>query len=462
MSEIYNKFKRDATIKAADKEHRAKTGYNINQYNHSVIAGKQQFSNLELARQRAGYIKYKAINELEKHLSDFETNFQQNGGKVIWATDARQAVEEIEKILQKIRPSYVVKSKSMISEEIDLNPGLQNLQIEAVETDLGEYIVQLADEKPYHIVTPAMHKSKEDVARLFNEKFQLASNSTPFDIAAFVRGKLRQKFYQAKVGITGANFLLADTGSVCITENEGNGMMSMAFPDVHIVVAGIERILPSIQHLELFWPLLSTFGTGQKVTVYNSIVSGPRQEGEIDGPREMIVILLDNGRSKVLAAKEQRRALSCIKCGACLNACPVFKTIGGHTYNAPYTGPIGAVIMPWMRNFKDYKHLSFASTLCGACTEVCPVNINLHQLLLFNRNHSVEQGNYGFSESTLMYGMRQVLGHRKWMDTPNPGVKNWALKTFFAKSWGKSRLLPEFAERNFKQLWEERVEGKTK
>lgn len=462
MSEIYNKFKHDSAIKAADKEHRSRIGYNIDQYNRAVVVGKQQFANLELAKQRAAYIKHKAINDLEKHLSDFETNFQHNGGKVIWATDARQAVTEIEKILQNIRPAYVVKSKSMISEELELNESLTKLGIEPIETDLGEYIVQQADEKPYHIVTPAMHKSKEDVAELFHRKFQLKPHSTPAEIAAFVREKLRDRFYNAKVGITGANFLLADTGSVCLTENEGNGMISMAFPDVHIVVAGIERILPSIQHLELFWPLLSTFGTGQKVTVYNSIVSGPRQEDEIDGPREMIVILLDNGRSKVLAAKHQRRALSCIKCGACLNVCPVYKTIGGHTYNAPYTGPIGAVIMPWMRNFKDYMHLSYASTLCGACTEVCPVNINLHELLLYNRNADVEQKNYGFGESALMFGLRHVLGKRKWMDTPDYSLKNKAMSVLFSKSWGKTRKLPEFSERNFKQLWEERIEGKTR
>jgi len=350
----------------------------------------------------------------------------------------------------------------MVSEELALNDFLESIGVEAFETDLGEYIVQLAGEAPYHIVTPAMHKSKEDVAQLFNEKFGLPIDSTPQEITAYVRNLLREKFYHADVGITGANFLLADTGSICLTENEGNGLLTVSFPRIHIAIAGIEKVLPSFRNLDLFWPLLGTHGTGQNISAYNSIISGPRQHGETDGPQEMYVILLDNGRTEVMARKHQRRALSCIRCGACLNTCPVYKTIGGHAYGTTYSGPIGSVITPWMKGMNDYKHLSFASSLCGSCTEVCPVKINLHELLLYNRNDSVKMGQYSVFDTVSMFLWKKVMLNRKCMDTGSARLKNMFLAKLFAKTWGPRRQLPQLSERNFKQLWEERREGKVK
>jgi len=349
-----------------------------------------------------------------------------------------------------------VKSKSMISEEIELNDALEKSGIESVETDLGEYIVQLAGEKPYHIVTPAMHKSKEDIAALFHEKFGISENSTPEEITRFVRQKLRKKFVEAGAGITGANFLIADTGSIALTENEGNGMMTFSFPKIHIVIAGIERIIPSFRDLQLFWPLLASHGTGQHITVYNSIVSGPGQSGEIDGPTEMYVILLDNERTELLKHNQQRRALSCIKCGACLNACPVYKNIGGYTYNTTYSGPIGSVITPQMRGMKEFKHLSFASSLCGKCTEVCPVKINLHELLLYNRYESVKDNYVTSMEKFVQRMAKKGLSNRWMMDLGGGKLKNMLMRMTMKKAWGTRRTLPEFAPKNFKQLWEER------
>lgn len=460
MIEVYNKFRKDSSLKAADTEHRRKISYNIGRYDLAVRAGKQQYANLELARTRAAYLKNKVIGDLEKFLVEFEVNFEKNGGKIIWAQDAGDAIKEILEIIKKYEAGYVVKSKSMVTEEIELNKHLGDAGVEAIETDLGEFIVQQAGEQPYHIVTPAMHKSKEDVAALFNEKFGLPPGSTPEEITTFVRSRLREKFFHARVGITGANFLVADTGSVCLTENEGNGLMSTAFPDVHIVIAGIEKVIPSVKNLDLFWPLLATHGTGQKMTAYNSLISGPRQEGESDGPTEMIVILLDNSRSEVLSRKNQRRALGCIRCGACLNACPVYKTIGGHAYGTTYSGPIGSVITPWMKGLNEYKHLSFASSLCGSCTEVCPVKINLHELLLYNRNDSVKQGSYSLFDAFSMFAWKKIMLNRKWMDTGSAKLKNMVFKKAFSGLWGPGRELPEIAAGNFKQLWEERREGK--
>jgi L-lactate dehydrogenase complex protein LldF len=456
MSEIHKKFISDSKEIAFDLEHRKKINFNIAKYDAAVVAGKIIYNNLETAKQRAAFLKHKVIENLEKYLGEFENNFTKKGGKVIWAQTADEAVVEILKILEKHDSKVVVKSKSMITEELELNDALENKSIESIETDLGEYIVQLAGEKPYHIVTPAMHKSKEDIATLFNQKFDTSLESTPEEMTDFVRQKLRAKFVEADTGITGANFLIADTGSIALTENEGNGLMSFSFPKLHIAICGIEKIIPSINDLDLFWPLLATHGTGQQLTVYNSIISGPRQNGEIDGPTEMYVVLLDNGRTELLKHREQRRALSCIKCGACLNACPVYKNIGGYTYNTTYSGPIGAVITPHLKGMKDYNHLSFASSLCGKCTEVCPVKINLHELLLLNRSESVRLGYSTPGEKKAQYLAKKTLMNRWMMDFGGGGIKNMAMKTFLKKAWGIHRTLPDIAPKSFKQLWEER------
>jgi len=458
--EIYNKFQEDSAQKAFDTEHRQKIAFNISRYNDAVVKGKLQYSNLELAKERAAHIKHKAVGNLERYLVDFEANFQKRGGKVIWAQDADEALKEIFAILARHKTKSLVKSKTMVTEEIGFNHAMEEAGIESQETDLGEYIVQLAGEAPYHIVTPAMHKSKEDVALLFQEKFGMKANSTPQQITTYVRKLLREKFYNAGVGVTGANFLIADIGAVALTENEGNGLMSVAFPKVHIVIAGIEKMIPKLRDLDLFWPLLATHGTGQNITAYNSIISGPRQEGETDGPDEMYVVLLDNNRTNILAKQHQRSALSCIRCGACLNACPVYKTIGGHAYGTTYSGPIGAVITPHLRGIDEFKHLSYASSLCGSCTEVCPVKINLHELLLYNRNDAVKAGHSSFSDRVSMFGLKTIMLHRSYMDKGSANLKNKALKAFFGKLWGERRELPVVQPKSFNQLWEERQEGK--
>jgi L-lactate dehydrogenase complex protein LldF len=459
--ELQKKFLKDAEKISFDLEHRRKLQHNISKYNVKVEEGKKQFADLELARKRAANQKHKILYDLDKYLIEFEVAFEKNGGKVIWASTHKDAVREILSILKSHKAKSVVKSKSMTTEELDLNEVLERKKIEAIETDLGEFIVQLAGEKPYHILTPAMHKSKEDVAALYKQKFNLSENSTPEQITAFTRDHLREKFREADAGITGANFLLADVGAVCLTENEGNGLMTMAFPKVHIVIAGIEKLLPSINDLQLFWPLLATFGTGQKVTAYNSIIFGPKKDEEADGPEEMYVILLDNQRNEVLKQERVRRALSCIRCGACLNACPVYKNIGGYTYDSVYTGPIGSVITPYLENMRDYKHLSYASSLCGSCTDVCPVHIPLHELLLVNRHESIEQGLNTTGERFMMNNLRKVLLSRNMMNMGG-GMKNMMFRYFFRSAWGPRRELPRLEAKTFNKLWKEQQEKKKK
>jgi L-lactate dehydrogenase complex protein LldF len=457
MSETASKFIAKSTIKSADLEHRRTINFNIGKYNAKVPEGKQQFTQLLTARERAKNVKWRALETLDQQLEEFEMQFTRRGGKVIWAEDAKQACDEILKICEARNCKTLVKSKSMVTEEIHLNDVLEKNGIESVETDLGEYIQQLDGEAPYHIVTPAMHKSKEDVAKLFAEKLGTDPKATPEQLTLVARKILREKYVQAEVGVTGANFILADVGGIAVTENEGNARLSCAFPKTHIVVVGIEKMLPSMNDLGLFWPLLSTYGTGQQVTVYNSIVLGPKLANEKDGPEEMIVILLDNGRTNILKNPATRESLYCIRCGACLNACPVYKNIGGHSYGATYSGPIGKVITPHLNQMDEYKHLSYASSLCGNCTEVCPVRINLHELLLENRYEAVEQGHVTFGERMAWKVWKQASLSRKLMNAGNSKIKNFVMNTF-VKEWKTHHGELHFPEKSFNQLWKERQE----
>ncbi len=458
MSEQSQTFIAKSTVKAADLEHRRKINFNIGKYNAVVPKGKEQFADVHLARERAKNLKWRAIETLDQQLEEFEMHFTKRGGKVIWAENSEQAIEEILQICKAKNCRSVVKSKSMVTEEIHLNDALEKNGIESVETDLGEYIQQLDGEAPYHIVTPAMHKSKEDVARLFNKKLGTPINYTPEELTQVARKILREKYVQAEVGVTGANFIISDIGGIAVTENEGNARLSCAFPKTHIVIVGIEKMIPSLTDLGLFWPLLSTFGTGQKITVYNTIITGPRQENETDGPDEMYVILLDNGRTNILQNPKQRESLYCIRCGACLNACPIYKNIGGHAYGATYSGPIGSVITPHLQGMDEFKHLSYASSLCGNCTEVCAVKINLHELLLENRYESVEEGFVSFSEKMAWKAWRLASLKRGFMNLGSGNLKNKVVNGMFT-GWKKNRADLNFSQKTFNQLWKERYKN---
>ncbi len=455
MTENASTFLAKSTIKAHNLEHRRKINFNIGKYQASVPKGKLQFSGLHLAREQAKNLKWAAIEQLDQRLEEFETGFTRQGGKVIWAENTAQALAAIKKICLEKNCKTVVKSKSMVTEEIKLNHFLEENGIESVETDLGEYIQQLDGEPPYHIVTPAMHKSKEDIAKLFYEKLHTAPNLSPQQLTAIARENLRKKFTEAEVGVTGANFIVADAGAIAFSENEGNARLSASWPSTHIVIVGIEKVISSVNDLSLFWPLLATYGTGQNLTVYNTLVTGPRQEGETDGPEEMYVILLDNGRTNLLANPKSRESLYCIRCGACLNACPVYKNIGGHSYGTTYSGPIGSVITPHLQKMNDWKHLSYASSLCGNCTEVCAVKINLHELLLENRYEAVEEGYTNFQERTAWKVWRQASLHRSLMNQGSGNLKNWMVNKLF-KGWTAHRTPLEFAPKTFNQLWKER------
>ncbi|MBW3127931.1 LutB/LldF family L-lactate oxidation iron-sulfur protein [Hymenobacter profundi] len=450
-------FLTDSESKAFDLEHRRKIRFNIGKYNAAVQTGLGFYQDHELARERASYLKAKVMNHLDEYLLEFERNFTARGGKVIWAQDAQEALLEVGKIMARRKARTVVKAKSMTTEEIHLNDFLGKNGIDSIETDLGEYIVQLNGERPYHIVTPAMHLSKKDIADIFVKHLGIEHTDDAQQLVLTARHLLRDKYTQAEVGITGGNFLIADTGAVAVTENEGNARLSATFPRTHIAIVGIEKVIPKLQDLDLFWPLLSTSGTGQQVTVYNTIYTGPRQPLEKDGPEEMYVVLLDNGRTNLLAQPDKREALHCIRCGACLNVCPVYKNIGGHTYETTYSGPIGSVISPHLSGLAENKHLSYASSLCGACTSVCPVKINIHNLLLKNRQQSVQEGMADSEETRAIYFWKLAMLNRRLLNLLPARAKNWALfRMLTLVGWNKRREALEVAPKSFNKLWRER------
>ncbi len=452
MSEQKKIFIQKSEKIAFDLKHRATIRFNISKYDAAVDKGMKRYSNLDLAKERASYVKLIAENNLHDYLLQFEQKITENGASVIWAQNESEAVEAVKKIMVENHAKTVVKSKSMTTEEIELNHHLEEIGVESLETDLGEYIVQLAGEKPYHIVTPCMHKSRHDIAELFNKKFNTPQGSEPEYLTGYVRQKLRAKFTAADVGITGANFLVADVGGIAVTENEGNALMSVSFPKIHIVIAGIEKVIPRMQDLALMWPLLAAHGTGQQVSVYNSLVTGPKKSAEADGPEKMFVILIDNKRTELYCDNEQYIALKCIRCGACLNACPVYRNIGGYTYDATYSGPIGSVITPFYKGLKEYGHLSSACSVCGKCTEVCPVKVPLHHLLLVNRRNVVKAGAGGFIWNQGMKGFEFAFSKRSRLDFVGGKTKNF-MASLGSNALGEKKQIPRLADQSFSKQW---------
>ncbi|MFO0945988.1 MAG: LutB/LldF family L-lactate oxidation iron-sulfur protein [Planctomycetota bacterium] len=459
-------FATRSAVKAFDLKHRGVLRKAIGNYNHSVDLAKKRFLDHEDARRRAAAIKRDAIENLDKYLEEFEANVKKRGGQVHWAETAEDVRRIILKIAADHKVSHVVKGKSMATEEVHLNDAFEEAGIEPVETDLGEYICQLRGEPPYHIVTPVMHLTKGDIADTFEEKLQIERTEVAEELTMIARERLRSRFVSAVMGITGGNFLVADVGMVAITENEGNARLSFSLPDVHVALVGIEKILPRLEDLGLLWPMLATSGTGQHLTCYNSLIGAAKKEGEIDGPSQFHVVLMDNGRTRLLADPEQREAAQCIRCGACLNACPIFKNVGGHTYGTTYQGPIGSVITPHLRGLKEWKHLPYASSLCGNCTEVCPVKIDIHHHLLHNRRNAVERGYSSrwekhafqvwlwFMMSTSRYRIAGKLARvGEWFFNKLRIAEHDALNPI--QGWTKSRVLPALAKQSFRDWWDE-------
>ncbi len=456
-------FKEDARRNTADLGQRdwiqrALAGYYVKRDEF-----ENRFQSWPDARNAAAEIKWEAVNHLDRYLDEFAAKLEARGTKVFWAPDAQAARDYITGVARQHKVRSVIKSKSMTGEEIHLTDALEKEGFEVVESDLGEYIVQLRREPPYHIVFPAMHLTRKQISDLFHDQLGSEPTDNPEDLTMIARRVMRRKYCEADMGISGANFAIAETGMISITENEGNARLTTSLPKIHVALVGIEKILPNLSDLALFLPMLATAGAGQSITCYNTLYGGPRQPGEPDGPEEFHVVLLDNRRTELLADAEQRDALHCIRCGACLNVCPIFKNVGGHSYGTTYQGPIGAVITPHLRGLQDWKHLSQASSLCGACTETCPVKINLHHHLLHNRRNAVRACPARLEklkQAVFVFMMRRPAAYQlaARLGRLLQPLQRLAQGTFLdpLRAWTKTRSFPPLAEKSFRELWRER------
>jgi L-lactate dehydrogenase complex protein LldF len=425
-----------------------------------------QLPNSDLVREQARAIKDETLAHLDEHLGTLADSVERLGGKVHFCDDSFEACRTIVDLIKERGYTKIVKSKSMTTEEIHLNDALESHGLHPVETDLGEYIIQLAEHRPSHIVGPALHLSAKQVAEILSKD---AGELLPVEreaLAGFARRRLRERFAEAEVGISGANFAVAETGTIVLISNEGNARLTTALPKMHIAVMGMEKVIPKLEHLPYFLKVLARAATGQKLSIYTSMVTGKRHAGELDGPDEFHLIILDNGRSRILGSP-LRESLFCIRCGACLNACPIYRNVGGHAYGGVYSGPIGAVLTPLYDGLKNNHHLPHASSLCGACQAACPVKIQIPDLLvklrgqLSDESHGVSRG-----ERFAYYAWAKLL-RRPWMYRwatwfATRTVGRWYRKSPWMKKmpgklhgWTKKRDFPAPASARFRDWWKE-------
>jgi L-lactate dehydrogenase complex protein LldF len=446
----------------------------IELFTHKSVAGRNAvldaLPEAPGLRERAYRIKQETMAHLDRYLEQMADAVEARGGNVFFAADGGDVVRYVGDLARSKGARVITKSKSMATEEIELNSRLEeeyaDLDLEIVETDLGEWIAQLAGDTPSHIVGPILHMNRRRITEVLS---QTAGEELPPDVEAlgsFARRRLREKFLTADIGITGANFGVAETGTVVTVTNEGNARLVTSVPPIHVVVMGIEKLVPRFADLSVFVRLLARSGTGQKLTVYTNFITGPRQAGELDGAEELHLILMDNGRSKLLGT-EFEEALYCIRCGACLNVCPVYRQTGGHAYGSTYSGPIGAVITPLLKGHDEAKDLPHASSLCGACWEACPVGIPLHDLLLKLRNQQVEEGLAGKAqeiafkgfESTMKRPLLYNISSRAGRLAQKPLERDGSMRPLPGPSsaWTDSREMPPLAEKSFRELWKEGI-----
>jgi L-lactate dehydrogenase complex protein LldF len=423
-----------------------------------------EMADWEQLREAGRQIKEHTLSRLDEYLLQFEEACTRAGGNVHWARDAEEANRIVVSIVESHSEKEVIKVKTMTSDEIRLNDALEAAGITPYETDLADLIVQLGGDKPSHIVVPALHRNKMEIRKIFLDKMKLEHlGDQPEDLTNAARRYLREKFLRVKIGVSGANFAIAETGSICIVESEGNGRMCVSLPEVLISLVGIEKIIPTFADFEVFLQLLPRSATGERMNPYNSIWTGVTRG---DGPREFHVILLDNGRTDVLADSESRETLHCIRCGACLNACPVYRQTGGHAYGSVYAGPIGAILTPQLQAMRHSQSLPYASSLCGACYEVCPVKINIPEILVHLRSKIVENGDAPSSEQLMMKAAAFALGNSTRLSAAQklariarvPFEKHGAIRSLpgLLGAWTQVRDLPTIPAESFRQWWARR------
>jgi len=463
MSDVPFKERVNAALQNPDRLRAISSGAEAAFVKRNIVL--ESLPDPDATRDLARQIRAHTIAHLDRYLAEFEANLTANGGQVHWARDADEARQIVLDIATRVGAKRVAKSKSMVTEEIRLNAALEAQGIEVWETDLGEFIAQQAGDHPSHIIVPVMHLTRQEIGRVFHEKLGAPYTDEIPELNSIARQTLREVYLSADMSITGCNFAVAETGSICLVTNEGNGRMVTALPRVHVAVMGMERIVPTLDDLSVMLQLLARSATGQKLTVYTSLVNGPRRPDEEHGPEEMHVVIVDNGRSRALAS-DLAEILYCIRCGACLNVCPVYRAIGGHAYGSVYPGPVGSVVSPILGGVPAFADLPHASSLCGACKDACPVRIDLPTLLLRLRRETVEQGQQPGWLSAGMKGYRAVatspgrfrlaarlgalfsrLTGGRWFKGSLPGP---------LAAWTRYREFPPFARKTFQQRWQER------
>jgi L-lactate dehydrogenase complex protein LldF len=438
----------------------------VNLTNHLLTANRAGYAALgDSARLRdhAKRIKEHTLAHLDRYLEQLEASVEKAGGTVYWAASAEEARKIVVGIAQETKARRVVKSKSMTSEEIHINPALEAAGLEVTETDFGEFIIQLAGERPSHLVAPAVHHTRTSVCRILSRHVGESLPDDPGSLARAGRRLLRDKFYHADMGITGANFAVAETGTIVLVTNEGNGRLTTTCPRVHVAIMGMEKVIPRWTDLPVFLKLLARAATGQALSIYTTLITGPRREQERDGPEQFHLVILDNGRSKILATPF-RESLQCIRCGACLNACPVYRRIGGHAYGGVYSGPIGSILTPLYDSVSDNPHLPHASSLCGACQTACPVRINIPHMLIGLRElqHHAKPNRW----EALAYRLWQAALSRPWLYRLTLRLARLALRPFSkdgwlrrlpgpGRGWTSMRDFPAPARRSFRERWKE-------
>ena len=469
MKPVTEKFRDIALDTLNDSKIQANLNALYEGFHSRRIAAGSATHNWEDLREHGRAIREHTVENLDFYIEILEQAVVANGGNFYLASDADEAANYVVELAKSKNVKTVIKSKSMLSEEMSLNSKLEQNNVEPIETDLGEYIIQLADETPFHIIAPAMHKDRSDVADLFSEKLGAAKSSDVNELAGVARSQLREKFFQADMGVTGANFVVAETGTVALVSNEGNGRMCTSMPKIHVAVTGMEKIVPTMNELSTLLRLLIRSATGQWISSYVTTINGPRSSYDEDGPEEFHLVLVDNGRSKLLSDPELREALLCVRCGACMNACPVYRKVGGHSYGWVYPGPIGAIVSPVLTDLKQAKDLPFASSLCGACHEACPVKINIPRMLLHLRRKLSEGDNDLDTQSSSVFERGFMKGFSKIAGNPLlmgfslkflrvillPFSKNGRLKKLpgYLSGWTEYRTFPIPAKVSFRRLW---------
>jgi L-lactate dehydrogenase complex protein LldF len=450
-------FRENAKAALADVHLRGALKHATSLFGERRSEAAASLPNWEELRSQARAIKDEVLLHLDRYLEKFVSQAEARGAKIHWARDGVEANTIICKLAVDHRARIIVKSKSMTTEETHLNSALEAAGMQVVETDLGEYIIQLAEETPSHIIAPAIHKTKGQIAELFTSELGMPPTDDVAQLTSTARTTLRDRFAAADIGISGVNFGIAETGTIVIVENEGNIRLTTSVPRVHIAVMGIEKVVPRFADLDIFLKLLPRSGTGQRLTTYQSFLTGTKRQAGDEGPEELHIVLLDNGRSRMLAHPVTRQSLACIRCGACLNACPVYQQIGGHAYGSVYPGPIGAVITPQLMGIEKTSHLPYASSLCGACREVCPVKIDIPRLLLHLRGEVTAKRKGNAAEglafkiwarvmmSPSLYRMSSVAGRIIQRVIP------------LSRAWTKGRDLRPIEPQSFRDLWDRKL-----